>query len=167
MRAVLVFIDGTICDRSAQLDLAETSDFYTREAILGGLAVPGSVDCLQELSREYQVVYIGARPARAAADTREWLDVMGFPEGPVYLALTQAERLQIVRHLRDQFDFAAGIGDRWDDNELHLELGCLSIILKEHEGDWDTVRRHLLGSNAAQDETRAPGADASSDLSTE
>ena len=70
---------------------------------------------------------------------------MGFPKGPVYLAQTQAERLGIVKQLRDRFEFAAGIGDRWDDNELHLELGCLSIILKEHEGNWDTVPAVLAG----------------------
>jgi len=37
-----------------------------------------------------------------------------------------------------------GIGDRWDDNELHLEIGCLRIIVKEHAGNWDTVRKYLL-----------------------
>ena len=149
MKAVLVFIDGTICDRSTQLHLMGTPEFYAREAILGSLPVRGSVDCLQELAGEYQIVYIGARPESAAPPTREWLDRMRFPEGPIYLAQTQAERLEIVRQLRDRFEFAAGIGDRWDDNELHLELGCLSIILKEHEGNWDTVRRYLLGKGVA------------------
>ena len=70
---------------------------------------------------------------------------MGFPKGPVYLAPTQEERLALVEDLCQRFDFIAGIGDRWDDNELHLEIGCLSIILKEFEGNWDTVRKHLLG----------------------
>ncbi len=27
-----------------------------------------------------------------------------------------------------------GIGDRWDDNELHLQIGCMSIILEEYKG---------------------------------
>ncbi|HIJ64801.1 MAG TPA: hypothetical protein HPP77_02535, partial [Candidatus Hydrogenedentes bacterium] len=54
--------------------------------------------------------------------------------------------LAIARDLRETFDFLAGIGDRWDDNELHLEIGCLSIIAKEHEGNWDIVRKHLLGN---------------------
>ena len=149
MRAVLVFIDGTICDRSTQLHLIDTPDFYGREAFLGDLPVPGSVDCLRELAREYQIVYIGARPESAIPHTREWLDRMSFPTGPICLAQTQTERLEIVRRLRNRFEFAAGIGDRWDDNELHLELGCLSIILKEHEGNWDTVRKHLLGKSIA------------------
>ena len=145
MKAVLVFIDGTICDRSLQLPLEETPEFYGRAAILAGLPVPGSVACLQELAQEYAIVYIGARPASARRHTREWLERTGFPRGPVYLAGTQEGRLAIVKGLRGKFDFAAGIGDRWDDNELHLELGCLSIIVKEHAGNWDIVRRYLLG----------------------
>jgi hypothetical protein len=144
MKAVLVFIDGTICDRTAQLHLLETPEFYEREAIVSAAPVPGSVACLQELARRYAVLYIGARPAGALPQTQEWLEAMGFPHGPVYLARTQEERLEIVKALREAFDFAAGIGDRWDDNELHLELGCLSIILQEHRGNWDTVRRNLL-----------------------
>lgn len=145
MKAVLVFIDGTICDRTSQLHLMGTPEFYGREAILDGLPVPGSVLCLHELARKYEIVYIGARPAYAIRHTQEWLENMGFPKGPVYLAETQDERLVIVKDFRGKFDFVAGIGDRWDDNELHLEIGCLSIIVKEHAGNWHTVRRYLLG----------------------
>ena len=63
----------------------------------------------------------------------------------MYLARTHEERLTIVRDLQEKFNFVAGIGDRWDDNELHLEIGCLSIIVKEHQGNWDIVREYLLG----------------------
>jgi uncharacterized HAD superfamily protein len=89
MKAVLVFIDGTICDRSAQLHLEGTPAFYGHDAILAGLSVPGSVDCLQELARSYRLIYIGARPESALEFTREWLDAMGFPQGPVFLAESQ------------------------------------------------------------------------------
>lgn len=139
-----MFIDGTICDRRPQLHLVGTPEFYEREAILKDVTVPDSVRCLQELAQEYEIVYIGARPASALPYTEEWLQMMEFPRGPVYLARIQQERLALVKDLREKFDFIAGIGDRWDDNELHLEIGCLSIILKEHEGNWDTVRKHLL-----------------------
>jgi len=52
--------------------------------------------------------------------------------------------MNIVKNLKGKFDFAAGIGDRYDDNELHLELGCQSFILQEWCPNWDTVRRYLL-----------------------
>ncbi len=151
MKAILVFIDGTICDASQRYHLGiGTPEFYRREEILKDVAVPGSVQCLQELAQGYQLVYIGARPVCTLAVTEEWLAQMGFPAGPVYLGEAQAERLVLVKELRDQFDFVAGIGDRWDDNELHREIGCLSIILQEHAGDWASVPQHILDHQRRQ-----------------
>lgn len=151
MKAVLVFIDGTICDASQRYHLGiGTPVFYRREAMLKDVAVPGSVQCLQELAQRYELVYIGARPVFTLPSTEEWLAKMGFPLGPVYLGETQAERLALVKDLRDKFDFIAGIGDRWDDNELHLEIGCLSIILQEHAGAWAGVPQCILNYRRRQ-----------------
>jgi hypothetical protein len=144
MRAVLVFIDGTICDDRNRHHQIGTADFYKSEEMLRDPAVPGSVECLRELARNYALVYIGARPESTLPATQQWLAASGFPEGPVYLAPTQEDRLTLVRERRKRFRFIAGIGDRWDDNELHLEIGCLSIILQEYAGKWEMVRRHLL-----------------------
>jgi uncharacterized HAD superfamily protein len=144
MKAIIVFIDGTICDRTAQLDLFGNEAFYTREAIMQAKAVPGSAQCIMELSKYYTIIYIGARPIYTEAATKEWLFENGFPAGNVCLANTQAERMQLVKNIPNKKDIFAGIGDRWDDNELHLALGCMSIILKENDGNWDTVRKYLL-----------------------
>ena len=151
MKAILVFIDGTICDARQRYSLGiATPEFYQREALLKDAAVPGSVQCLQELAQSYELVYIGARPNFTLPVTEEWLAQMGFPPGSVYLGETQAERLALVKDLCDRFDFIAGIGDRWDDNELHLEIGCLSIILQEHAGNWDRVPDRILKYRHAQ-----------------
>jgi len=145
MKAVLVFIDGTICDERQRYHLGiGTPEFYRREEMLKDVAVPGSVQCLQELAQQYTLVYIGARPVATLPYTEEWLDKSGFPKGHICLGETQAERLVLVRELREKFDFVAGIGDRWDDNELHLEIGCSSIILQEHAGDWISVPQRIL-----------------------
>lgn len=145
MRAILVFIDGTICDTRPRHHLViGTPEFYQREEMLRDLAVPGSVECLQELAQRYEIIYIGARPGFTLPYTEEWLAKKGFPPGPVYLRGTREERLALVRDLREKFDFVAGIGDRWDDNELHSEIGCLSIILQEFEGNWDDVPQRIL-----------------------
>jgi uncharacterized HAD superfamily protein len=144
MKAVLVFIDGTICDTRHRHHMAGTPDFHKREEILKDHATPGSVTCLQEIARRHSIVYMGARPSSTLPYTKEWLDKMGFPEGHVILASSQVDRVALVKDLSERFDFTAGIGDRWDDNELHLEIGCLSIILKEYEGNWDIVHKHLL-----------------------
>jgi predicted O-methyltransferase YrrM len=149
--AVLVTIDGTICDTRHRMALRGTAAFHAPEGILKDLPVPGSVEGLRELAKQYTIIYLGFRPAAALPQTEEWLRRAGFPDGLVQAAATQAERLDTVRHLSRRFAFAAGIGDRWDDNALHLELGCPSIILKEFEGDWQTVRRFIAsgGSPAA------------------
>lgn len=147
--AILVTIDGTICDTRHRTALQGTAAFHAREAVLKDAAVPGSVEALRALAEEYTIVYMGFRPAAALPQTEEWLRQAGFPEGVVQAAATQTERLATVHHLSRRFAFAAGIGDRWDDNALHLELGCPSIILKEFEGDWETVRRFVPSSGSA------------------
>ena len=145
MRSVVVFIDGTICDTRHRHHLGVgTNRYYQREKLLKDVPVPGSVECMSELAHRYHLVYLGARPSTTRLDTEEWLRQNGFPAGPVYLAKTFQERLRLMEDLQRRFKFIAGIGDRWDDNECHLALGCLSIILKEFEGNWDTVRRYLL-----------------------
>lgn len=143
MDAILVFIDGTICDTRHRHYLFGSSDFYAEETISADLPIPGSVTCLTELAKKYVIIYIGARPASCLEATKNWLIAAGFPVGAVYLATSLEERLQIVRGLKIKSKIVAGIGDRWDDNELHLEIGCLSIILKEWEGNWDTVRKYV------------------------
>ena len=139
MKAILVFIDGTICDTRARHHLIGTPDFYQRHKILEDQAAQGSVKCLNELSQRYEIVYIGARPESARLPTEEWLQKMGYPKGALYLAESQAGRLSLIKEMNGKFDFIAGVGDRWDDNELHSEIGCLSIILQEYEGKWETV----------------------------
>lgn len=143
MKAILVFIDGTICDTRGRHHLMDTPGFYQHDRMLEDQTVPGSVECLSALSRRYEIVYIGARPESTHEDTREWLEKMGFPEGAIYLAETQAGRLELAREMTGKHDFIAGIGDRWDDNVLHSESGCASIILKEYEGAWDTIEQRV------------------------
>lgn len=144
MESVLIFIDGTICDTRHRHHLYGSSDFYKRDEVLKDSPTPGSVNCINQLSQKYKIVYIGARPDSMKEITEEWLKKLGFPNGEVYLAENQIHRIKLVRSLQKHYNFAVGIGDRWDDNELHLEIGCLSIILKEFEGNWETVRKHLL-----------------------
>jgi hypothetical protein len=139
MKAILVFIDGTICDTRARHHLIGTPDFYHRDRILEDQAVQRSVKCLNELSQKYEIVYIGARPDFTRLHTEEWLEKMGYPKGSLFLAESQKDRLSQIKEMDGRFDFIAGIGDRWDDNELHSEIGCLSIILQEYEGKWGTV----------------------------
>lgn len=161
MKAILVFIDGTICDGRPRYHLADTPEFYHPEVMLKDLAVPGSVPVLQDLALRYQLVYIGARPGFTLPVTEHWLQQEGFPRGEILLAGSQQDRLALVKELRRRYDFIAGIGDRWDDNELHAELDCLSIILEEHAGNFpaaaERIEKHHRVSKIRENEIHLHG----------
>ena len=144
MKSILVFIEGTITGFGTRADLFGTPQFYADEEILKDTVCHGSVACMNELAEIYDIVYIGASPPETLMATQKWLKVNGFPDGEIVFGCNQDERMKQVKELKKRKEFFAGIGDRWDDNELHLELGCKSIILKECEGNWDIVRKYLL-----------------------
>lgn len=139
MNAVLVFIDGTICDTRQRHHLSGTPQFHQPEHLPLDQPVPGSVEALQGLACDYAIVYIGARPPSSEPATRKWLTSNGYPHGEILLHEEQSGRLKLVQQVAERYEFIAGIGDRWDDNELHRAVGCLSIILREFEGDWSAV----------------------------
>lgn len=141
----LVFIDGTICDDRHRLHLFGTNDFSAPENILKDKPVSGSLEFLQTLSNKYNLIYIGARSPELTDITRQWLASCGFPDGELYLAAAQEERLNLVKKILRNKNIAIGIGDRWDDNQLHLEIGCKSIIVKEYNANWDFVKKHISG----------------------
>ena len=143
-KAILVFLDGTVCDMRHRIPLEGKDGFFSDENILRDTATEGSIELMNELAVKYHLIYIGARPDDYIEITVKWLRNTGFPVGDVYLGKNQQERMNIVKNLKEKFYFIAGIGDRWDDNELHLELGCMSIILEEYNCNWNTVRKYLL-----------------------
>ena len=143
MKSILVFLDGTVCDMRHRIPLMGKDDFFSDENILKDVPTMGSIELMNELVKTFHLVYIGARPEKYVEITKKWLKITGFPEGDVYLGKNQNERMKIVMDLKQKMDFFAGIGDRWDDNELHLELDCQSFILKEWEPNWDTVRKYI------------------------
>lgn len=143
MRALIVFIDGTIADDRHRLGLLGTDSFDLPENILADRAVPGSAAYLSALSARWDIVYLGARDPSLCALTRAWLSQSGFPPGEILLAQEYVDRLSLAREAAARHAFSAGIGDRWDDSALHQELGIRSIIIREYEGDWASVGRWL------------------------
>lgn len=146
MKSILVFIDGTICDDRHRIALYGTNEFDSPQNMMKDKPVKGSVDFLQTLSQNYSVIYIGARSPKSLEITKQWIKTNHFPDGDIYLAPTQAERLNIVKDELYNKNVVAGIGDRWDDNQLHLEMGCLSIIVQEYNGDWDSAMKYISRS---------------------
>lgn len=143
MESILVFIDGTICDTRHRNHLFGSPEFYSDENVLKDIPTAGSVQFMNELALTYNLIYIGAWPFLLSEITKIWMVKNNFPKSEVCLGKNQLERMEVVIKLKKTYKFIAGIGDRWDDNELHLELGCKSFILKEWEPNWDIVRKYI------------------------
>jgi hypothetical protein len=56
VKAILVFIDGTICDTRPRNHLLGASDYYQRDKILADRAVKRSIEFLNELSKWYEIL---------------------------------------------------------------------------------------------------------------
>ena len=74
MKAVLVFVDGLICDTRQRQHLSGTPDYLKREAIMKDAPTPDSLRCLQELAARYDLVYLAARPEEARQGDRGLAD---------------------------------------------------------------------------------------------
>lgn len=74
-KAILVFIDGTICDTRHRNDLFGTDAFSLDENILKDAPTDGSVEFLNSLADRYSIVYIGARPEGVMDITKQWLEI--------------------------------------------------------------------------------------------
>ena len=141
--SVLIFLDGTICDDRHRINLYGTAEFYAEKNVMKDKPVEGSVRFIRELAERFRILYIGARPESMLAITHKWLDRNGFPEGKVFLAVEQSERIKITESVLADENIVLGIGDRWDDNQLHLILGCKSVIVKEYEGDFEIAKKYI------------------------
>lgn len=141
--SVLIFIDGTICDDRHRVNLYGTADFYKEENVMKDKPVPGSVKFVNELAQRYKIIYIGARPEDIHSITQKWIQINGFPEGKVFLATEQSMRIKIAESILLNENIILGIGDRWDDNQLHLILGCKSVIVKEYQGDFESIKKYI------------------------
>lgn len=141
-QSVLIFIDGTICDDRHRINLYGTAEFYSEENVIKDKPVVNSVKFTNELAERYNITYIGARPESMLAITHKWLYMNGFPKGKVFLAAEQSERIKIAESVLADENIVLGIGDRWDDNQLHLILGCRSIIVEEYRADFDFVKKY-------------------------
>ena len=81
MTAILLSLDGTLCDTRLRHNLREQESSFTADQVLADQVVAGSVEFAVELSHCWELVYLGARPAHTGDATVEWLERQGFPWG--------------------------------------------------------------------------------------
>jgi len=148
---LVVDLDGTVC-ASSGLDVARKEPAKIE-------ATPGSAEALRRLARRFDVVYLTARDDALADKTRRWLDLRGFPRGPVLVrdvsfATLSAEKWKTARlaDLARDFRLAAGVGDRDEDARAYVAAGMDAILVggasdapekARRAADWTEVERLL------------------------
>jgi len=159
-RPVLVVdLDGTVCE-SSEFDVATRPPSEIA-------ACDGAAAALGRLAARFDVVYLTARDDAFSARSREWLDLRGFPRGPVLVRdvgprtlSAEAYKAERLLDLARDFRLAAGVGDRDEDARAYLAAGLAAIVVggdgtrgiparARHARDWAAVEK-LLADSAAK-----------------
>lgn len=124
---------------------------------LGSRALPGSAEGVQQLAKDYQIIYYSIRPRFMYDRTRKWLEKKGFPDGPIiftdsfHAAFHQTERKRrMLADLRSRWpNVEIGIGDKLtdvvacnDNQMLPIIVNSLLPKFKQHAivvRDWKTL----------------------------
>lgn len=143
------------------------SDLFIADIDKYSKPLDGAPAALQKLSRDYEILYVSARPRFLNQKTREWLAEHGFPR----CAVANATKFEACLHqrrykhnmlikLRERFpNLLVGIGDKKVDDEAYGANKMLSIIIDkpvftkygEHcvvMKDWSQVARFFEDQQA-------------------
>lgn len=148
-----VDIDNTISRTEYEDLILKTLDVKSKP-------IPGSRETLTDLSRDFYVAYVTARPRIYVEKTRWWLSQNGFPPGPVVTAprirdVIQRKTLKrkMLADLRRRWpNLLIGIGNNQHDAEAYGANGMLALIVNPNVkhayaldavvlGDWGAVGR--------------------------
>ena len=136
-------IDSTISETSLQALLFEDTDQESQPIV-------GSPETLHEIARDYEIMYLTARPRFTLEKTRRWLEDHGYPRAPVITSLTVGDALaqtryktRVIRSLRRHYEnLLIGIGNTSIDSESYGANGMLALLVRP-EGDI-TFGRHAI-----------------------
>jgi hypothetical protein len=140
--AIVVDVDGTIYPGDRNHSYLRADD--------DSEPIENSSDVLTGLGREYDILYLTARPHLASASTRKWLAAHGFPSGPlatargwrIYFRQERYKRQTLARLRRHVPNLLIGIGDKQLDARAYASNRMLAIHLgggPEEPADPQTV----------------------------
>ncbi len=97
----------------------------------------GAAESVQQLAKDFVIIYLTARPDYLGLRTRNWLSLRGFPRGPVFMSRIKTlvdgnEKYKATQlaEIREKFKGPAyGIGDRLTDIEAYIQAGVQPILL--------------------------------------
>jgi len=121
--------------------------------------IKGSRETMRQLSKEFHIIYVTARPRFLLEKTREWLAEHEYPDGPVVVAPSVRVAIyafefkrKTLKALRDDWPaLLIGIGDRASDADAYGANDMLTLIVARRRDedygphaivlrDWKTLR---------------------------
>ncbi len=125
---LVVDLDGTVCAGSS-LDVL-------RKAPADLPVVEGAPEALTRLAARFDLVYLTARDDSLIGRSRDWLDLKGFPQGPLLVRDLSLHTLSAKRYktkrlqeLAKVWRLGAGVGDRDEDAEAYKSVGMRSFLV--------------------------------------
>jgi len=135
--------------------------------------IEGAAESLQELSNEYNIVYLTGRHDEAEDSmkngTLKWLEEHGFPvpnDEDIKLFMKSSRKMKDVKYKQDSLNdmikwgIRAGIGNNPSDHKAYTESGIYSIIIDDPElrdrvrkegiktlKSWDEIKRKITEEN--------------------
>ncbi len=110
--------------------------------------IKDSKETLQDLAKDFEILYVTARPRRILERSRKWLDDHGYPPGPIVTSPGVFDNLHVVEMKRSNImslkkiwpRLLIGIGNKASDAKAYADCGMLAIIVRpeieEEHGDY-------------------------------
>ncbi|HKQ50505.1 MAG TPA: phosphatase domain-containing protein [Phycisphaerae bacterium] len=133
---VVVDIDDTISD-------THFNDAWYGKEDRDSMPIRHSRETLVDVARDFQILYLTARPCSLLGKTQRWLATHGFPAAPVLVSYRKADLLDQGKFKQRQLkrlkgawpNVLIGIGDRSRDARAYGGSGMLSLIVNR-SGDF-------------------------------
>jgi hypothetical protein len=156
--ALLVFVDGVLCDSRHRQAYAGTPRCNWPTMLLKDRPAPGAKACLETLAERFRLVYILARPPKALGPSCRWLAEQGFPGGLVLIGETIADRARTVTRAREEFGYeiVASIGTSETEAKILKRLGLTSLVGEEFAPNFGVVSKFFTGPAWGNSERRSP-----------
>jgi hypothetical protein len=125
------------------VDIDETLCVTDYNSVLWGIGTDDSrplasaPQTLTRLARDYEIIYLTARPKSSEKKSRRWLISRGFPDGRIitsptlgdFLAQTGFKKSMLARLQRQYGRMLIGIGDKPTDAEAYRQNGMLPLVV--------------------------------------
>jgi len=124
-----------ICD--IDFTIAKTNLIYfVMNKILKIKTMIKSIEVLNEISKDYKIIYLTGRTMNHFKATKKWIDINGFPKGPIitrpnHYFLTQAKfKFDFLSEITKISKNGVGIGDLSSDINAYISNGLKAIKIK-------------------------------------